>query len=184
MPTTPEATVRPLLRVEYDALAEMGYFGDKEPIELLEGQLVAKEQEGDRHASVQRRLLRWSFEAVPAEEAEIGAGNPIGATPTSSPEPDVSFFPPLTYRGTHPTTATLLIEVSDSSPRKDRILKVRIYAQAGIPEYWIVDLVHDEVTVHREPSGDGYATVTRHSDGVLHPLLHPQLAVDVRALLA
>lgn len=178
--------IRPLRRVEYDLLGQMGCFGDDDtaPIELLEGQLVAREKQGDRHATVQRRLVRQAVEAVPASEAEIGAANPIAATDTSEPEPDVALFPPGTYRGEHPRSATLLIEVSDSSLRKDLILKARIYAQAGIPEYWVVDLVHDQVVVHRQPTDQGYAEVARHRSGILRPTRHPQLAVDLGALFA
>ncbi len=178
--------VRPLLRVEYDALVEQGFFADDddEHIELLEGQLVAREKEGDDHARTQRSLLRTLFEAVPATEADIGAGNPLGATDTSEPEPDVSLFPPVTYRGSHPTTATLVIEVSNTSLRRDLGLKARIYAQAGIVEYWVVDVVHRVVVVHRDPAPTGYSDVTRHSDGELRPLRHPQAVVDLDRLLA
>jgi len=107
----------------------------------------------------------------------------IGVTATSEPEPDVALFPPGGYRGSgHPTTATLLIEVSNSSLRRDLILKARIYAQGGVPDYWVVDLVHREVVVHRSPTPDGYAEVTRHREGSITSLHHPGLAVDLAAL--
>jgi Uma2 family endonuclease len=73
--------------------------------------------------------------------------------------------------------------VSLSSLRRDRIVKQRIYAQADVADYWIVDLRHDVVIVHRDPSDDGYRTVTHHDDGVLSPLHHPTVQLDVRALL-
>lgn len=178
--------VRPLRRVEYDALVEQGFFADDddEHIELLEGQLVAREKEGDDHARTQRALIRTFIEAVPASEADIGAGNPLGATDTSEPEPDVSLFPPSTDRGSHPTTASLVIEVSNTSLRRHLVLKARIYAQAGIPDYWVVDLVHRAVVVHRGPTPSGYSDVTTHADGELRPLRHPQVSVDVGHLLA
>jgi len=186
--TVPEDQVCPLMRKEYDALVELGYFDSEEDdsIELLEGVLVAKDKEGDDHATTQRRLLRYIFDAVPATEAEIGAGNPIGATPTSEPEPDVALFPPAVprYRRGHPTSATLLIEVSHTSLRRDLILKARIYAQGVVPDYWVVDLVHREVVVHRSPTPDGYAEVTRHREDALTPLHHPGLTVDLAALFA
>lgn len=185
METVPQYQVRPLMRKEYDALGELGYFDseDDDAIELLEGVLVAREKEGDDHATTQRRLLRWVFDSVPATEADVGAGNPIGVTATSEPEPDVALFPPGGYRGSgHPTTATLLIEVSNSSLRRDLILKARIYAQGGVPDYWVVDLVHREVVVHRSPTPDGYAEVTRHREGSITSLHHPGLAVDLAAL--
>jgi len=130
-----DSRVRPLRRAEYDALVEMGLLGEDEPIELLEGQLVAHEPEGEPHAAMQRRLLRLFFDALPATEAEIGAGNPFAATETSEPEPDVALFPPGAYRGSHPTSATLLIEVAHTSRRRDLVLKARIYAQSGVGEF-------------------------------------------------
>lgn len=182
--TVAESDIRPLRRAEYDALVGMGLLGEDEPIELLEGQLVAREPEGEPHAAMQRLLLRLFFDALPATEAEIGAGNPFAATETSEPEPDVALFPPGTYRGSHPTTATLLIEVAHTSRRRDLVLKARIYAQSGVGEYWVVDLANDEVVVHRRPTRTGYTDVTRHREGVLRPLRHPQVGVDLRALFA
>lgn len=185
MSAAPDSTdvVRPLYRVEYDALVEQGFLVD-EPIELIEGRLLARSPEGDRHASVLRRLTRLVFDAIPADEGDIGVGNPIALSDLSEPEPDVSVFPPAAvYRAGHPSTATLLIEVSMSSLRRDRIVKQRIYAQAGITDYWIVDLRHDVVIVHRDPADDGYRTVTQHSDGMLRSLHHPALRIDVGELL-
>jgi Uma2 family endonuclease len=175
--------VRPLRRVEYDVLVEVGLLVD-ELIELIEGQLLARSPEGDRHALVIRRLNRLLIEAIPASEGDIGVGNPIALSDVSEPEPDFSVFPPASgYRGHHPTTATLLIEVSYSSLRRDSTLKRRIYADAGIAEYWIVDLRHNLVVVHRDPVDGAYQSTSRHSSGELGALHHQALRVDVAALL-
>jgi Uma2 family endonuclease len=177
-------TTRPLYRVEYDALVEQGYLDD-EGVELLEGALVYASEEGTDHAVIIRRLLRILFDAIPPSEGEIGAGNPIAATDLSEPEPDVSVFPPGgAYRTHHPTQASLLIEVSNASLRRDLTVKARIYAQAQVPDYWVVDVVKRRVIVHRDPQSDGYADVTRHRDGVLHPLRHPAVEVDVMPLFS
>jgi Uma2 family endonuclease len=133
--TQPGGAVRPLYRAEYDALVEQGFLVD-EPIELIEGQLLARSPEGDRHASVIRELNRLLVEAIPATEGDIGVGNPIALSDLSEPEPDLAVFPPPDgYQGQHPSTATLLIEVAHSSLRRDRTLKRRIYAAAGVAEY-------------------------------------------------
>lgn len=188
MPESTEATpapprrIRPLARVEYDALVEQGFLHG-EPIELIEGQLIARSPEGELHSGTVRRLLRLLIEAIAAEEAEIGSGNPIALSDLSEPEPDIAVFPPGTYRGHHPTTATLLVEVSCSSVRWDLNGKSLLYAGADIPEYWVVDLVAHRIVCHRDPAPDGYATVTTHRDGVLRPLHHPQAEIDVGTLL-
>jgi hypothetical protein len=77
-----------------------------------------------------RRLARVLFDAIPPSEGEIGADNPIAATDLSEPEPDLSVFPPGgAYRIHHPTQASLLIEVSNTSLRRDLTVKARIYAR-------------------------------------------------------
>lgn len=175
--------VRPLYRVEYDALVAQGFLVD-EPVELIDGRLLARSPEGDRHSTVIRRLNRLFVEAIAADEGDIGVGNPIALSDLSEPEPDLAVFPPAAvYRAGHPSTATLVIEVSRSSLRRDRTVKRRLYAQAGIPEYWIVDLVHDVLIVHRNLCGDEYGTITRHDRGEVAPHLHPGLRVDVDDLL-
>jgi Uma2 family endonuclease len=175
---------RPLRRAEYDTLVAQGFL-EGEGVELLEGAVVYASEEGPDHASVVRRLLRTLFEAIPATEGEIGAGNPLAATDLSEPEPDIAVFPPgYGYRGRHPHTASLVVEVSATSLRRDLAIKTRIYAQAGIADYWVVDLVNRRVVVHRDPCDDGYADVTRHRDGRLRPLHHPAVGVDVVTLFA
>jgi Uma2 family endonuclease len=181
--TQPGGAVRPLYRAEYDALVEQGFLVD-EPIELIEGQLLARSPEGDRHASVIRQLNRLLVEAIPATEGDIGVGNPIALSDLSEPEPDLAVFPaPDGYQGQHPSTATLLIEVAHSSLRRDRTLKRRIYAAAGVAEYWIVDLRNNVVIVHRDPVGGTYGSVSRHDRGELRPLHHRAFCVDVTDLL-
>ena len=179
--TADQLPTRPLYRVEYEALARQGFFAD-EKVELLEGQLVANDDEGEPHAQTQRRLLRAAFEAISGQEGEIGAGNPIALSDTSEPEPDVAVYLPGTCRGHHPRTATLLIEVSHTSLRRDRTLKARLYAEAGVPEYWLVDLVHDQVIVHREPVDGAYRAVEAIREGRVRALRHPALVVDVETL--
>ncbi|MBW3603904.1 MAG: Uma2 family endonuclease [Actinobacteria bacterium] len=185
MSAPPEMTdvVRPLYRVEYDALVEQGFLVD-EPVELLEGRLLAASPEGDRHATVIRRLTRLLVEAIPADEGDIGVGNPIALSDLSEPEPDLAVFPPASgYRAGHPSTATLLIEVSRSSLRRDRTLKRRIYAQAGVPDYWIVDLQNDVLSVHRDPADVDFRSVTHLQRGDVRPLHHPRLRIAVGELL-
>jgi Uma2 family endonuclease len=181
---TPKLPTRPLRRVEYEALVEQGFLED-EGVELLEGAVVYASEEGTDHAAIIRWLLRTLFEAIPASEGEIGASNPIAATDLSEPEPDLAVFPPSgAYRSRHPTTASLLIEVSNTSLRRDLAIKARIYAQAQVPDYWVVDVVNRRVIVHRDPRPDGYADVTRHRDGVLRPLHHAAVEIAVKGLFA
>lgn len=175
---------RPLYRTEYEALGALGFFDD-EKVELLDGQVVLAAEEGSTHGAVYRRLARILIEAIPAAEGEVGVGNPLSLSNLSSPQPDFMVVPPSDfYREAHPTTASLVIEVAKASRRLDLGFKAVLYAAAGIPEYWVVDLVRDEIVVHREPAVKTWESITRHRDGVVRALRHPAVAVDVRALLA
>lgn len=174
---------RPLYRTEYEALGAMGFFED-ERVELLDGQIVLAAEEGPAHSGVYRRLARILFDAIPAAQGEVGVGNPISLSDLSSPQPDFMVIAPSdAYIQTHPTTASLVIEVANASRRLDLGLKAVLYAAAGIPDYWVVDLVRDEIVVHREPAVKTWKSITRHREGVVTALHHPAVAVDVKALL-
>ncbi|MGQ0464092.1 MAG: Uma2 family endonuclease [Sporichthyaceae bacterium] len=153
---------RPLRREEYDRLVEMGVFVD-EKLELVEGRLVLMSPEGARHAKVVARIHRALLLALDGR-AIIRTGAPLAVSDTSSPEPDVAAVPVDEGPG-HPTTAFLVVEVSDSSLRKDSFIKPPLYAGAAVPEYWIVDLVADAVRVLRDPVEGGYASAASYGAG-------------------
>jgi Uma2 family endonuclease len=174
---------RPLYRREYEALGAQGFFAD-EAVELLDGRIVLAAKEGPDHAGVNSRLTRILVEGIPAHEGEVRVGNPLGISELSMPEPDFAVVEQRpSYRAAHPTTASLVIEVARSSRRTDLGLKAVLYAAAGISDYWVVDLVHNEIVVHREPSATSFGSVTRHAAGVVRALHHPGVAVDVADLL-
>jgi Uma2 family endonuclease len=94
------------------------------------------------------------------DRAAIRVQMPFAAGDLSLPEPDVAVVPPGDYETAHPAQALLVIEVADSSLRKDRRLKVEIDARAGVPEYWVVGLVDGLVEVYTEPTDGAYRRVT------------------------
>lgn len=170
-------------RHEYEALGALGFFDD-ERVELLDGQVVLAAEEGPSHGGVYRRLNRILIEAIPAEEGEVGVGNPLSLSDLSSPQPDFMVVPPSdAYRAAHPTTASLVIEVANASRRLDLGFKAVLYAAAGIPEYWVVDLVREEIVVHRDSAVKTWESITRHRRGLVRALRHPAVAVDVKVLL-
>ncbi len=163
---------RRLMRTEYDQLVELGAF-HREPIELLRGQLVTMSPEGLQHTDVGHWLFKRLVRAFGDDEFEVRYSAPFGANEDSEPEPDVFVGPPAQpARFAHPSEALLLIEVSDSSIRKDRIVKRALYAEVGVPEYWIIDITSGVpiVEVYTDPTPTGYATMTKHRDGeVIRP---------------
>ena len=155
--------IRPLRRVEYDRLVELGVFED-ERIELLRGALVEMSPQGAPHSDCAAVLVEMLIRRL-GERAHVRAHSPFAATEDSEPEPDVAVYPPRRYAGGHPQTAHLLIEVADSSLRKDRGIKSEIYAEAGVPEYWIVDLGRGTVEVRSAPQEGHYTRTVTYGRG-------------------
>ncbi|HEY3355853.1 MAG TPA: Uma2 family endonuclease [Polyangia bacterium] len=160
--------VRPLERAWYDRRVELGAFQD-ERLELLEGRIIMMSPQGTAHARAVRRLTMRLAPAL-AGRAEVLVQLPLAVSDLSEPEPDLCVVPPGEYLEDHPCQAWLVVEVADSSLDLDR-LKARLYAAAGVPEYWIVNLRERVVEVHREPRDTAYATVTRRDDREILTLL-------------
>jgi Uma2 family endonuclease len=156
--------IRPLRRVEYDRLVELGVFGKDDKIELLRGALVEMSPQGSQHADCAGVLMTLLIRML-GDRASVRAHSPFAATEDSEPEPDVGVYPPRRYAGAHPKTAFLVVEVAESSLRKDRGLKSEIYAENGVPEYWIVDLVHGAVEVRTAPSDGHYTRMVTYRRG-------------------
>jgi Uma2 family endonuclease len=152
--------LRPLRRVEYDRLVDQGAFDD-EKIELIEGSLVQMSPEGADHAWVIQQLNELLTRALP-DGLKVRVTAPWAASERSEPEPDIAVVPAANYRHAHPSEARLLVEVSRTSRRKDLGVKARVYAAAGVPEYWVVDLAKGVVVRHAQPAPTGYGEITVH----------------------
>jgi Uma2 family endonuclease len=158
----PPENIRPLSRAEYDRMVALGWFED-ERIELLHGVLVTMSPIGPRHVSLTRRLNRLLMQAI-GERADVQIQGPLALTADSEPEPDVALIP-FGYDDELPPTAFLVIEVADSSLSKDRGVKARLYAIAGIPEYWIVNVADRAVEVYRDARDGAYRDVLVYRSG-------------------
>lgn len=149
---------------EYHRMIDAGILGKRDRVELIRGEIVHMTPIGLRHSAsvaflIQRLVMRL------ADGALLWPGLPLMILPDSEPEPDIVLVKPREdfYRSALPQPADvlLLIEVSDSSLRYDRTVKRTLCAEAGIAEYWIVNLQQDGVEVHRQPHRDGYQHVER-----------------------
>jgi Uma2 family endonuclease len=132
------------------------------------------------------RLNRWLVRGLPGDAHTVRIGSPVTMRPLSEPQPDFAVVDAGDSTWTaHPERAHLLVEVSMSSLRKDRVRKARIYAEHSIPRYWIVDLVHLCVLVHTDPGPEGYGSVeTVRPPALLDPGTCGLPPVDLGALLA
>ena len=173
--------VRPIKRSEYDRMVELGLFQD-ERVELLRGVLVKLSPQLAPHASTIRKLTHLLMEQLRGR-FELIIQSPLALSDDSEPEPDLAVVPLGDYDTEHPRTALLVIEVSDSTLRKDRG-KAAIYASAGIGEYWIVNLGARTVEVHASPDGDRYAEVrTLRATEVLRPAAINEVSIAISEIL-
>jgi Uma2 family endonuclease len=154
-PTTPEEPVLPLTVEAYHALLKAGIIQDGDPIELLEGFLVPKMTKGPRHERA-RRVLRRLLEQIISDDFFVDEQGAFTTT-TSEPEPDVFVVRGIVedYANRHasPEELPLIAEIAHASVSRDRNWKKRIYASAGIANYWLVNLVDECIEVSMQPSG-------------------------------
>lgn len=164
-------------RDEYERMVGAGVLGPEDKVELIDGEILVVSPEGPRHAST-IDLARRALERVFPAAYFVRPGHPLAADDASLPEPDLLVVPgdPANYLDRHPGSedAVLVVEVSNSSLPFDLDRKLRLYARAGVPEYWVIDLVNRCVHVHEDPLGDAFRRVTRIAPpGVLQPLRAP-----------
>jgi len=186
------ARTRRWTRQEYDRLVELGVLHEDEPIELIAGELIVAEPKGSPHETavgLTEEALRDAF--GPHWVVRVGA--PVALDNESEPEPDLAVVPGRwrDYREAHPSRPALVVEVAESSLTFDRNVKGSLYARAGVPDYWIVNLVDRALEVHRAPIRDAAAPFGwRYSsvrvlgpDAGEFPLARPAACVAVADLL-
>jgi Uma2 family endonuclease len=179
-------------RVEYERLVDLGVFEPGERLELLDGLLAVREPQGSRHAAGIRRVVEALRRAL-GEAWQIDSQLPIALDDDSEPEPDVSVVArdSAAYRHGHPSRPVLVVEVAESSYEVDRHYKMSLYARAGVPEYWIVDVARDRLEVHRDPVASSEATLgwaysrveILSRSGTVRTLLAPERPIRVEHLL-
>lgn len=172
---------------EYYRMAEVGLLSPQARVELIEGVIIDMAPIGSLHASIIDALTRYFVQAI-GDKAVVGIQRPVRLSKTSEPQPDVSIFRPRAdfYRNSHPTAADLLlvIEVSDTTLRFDLNDKRALYAQHGIPEYWVIDTQGRQLHCLREPSGDDYRSTTVFGVGQVASMAAlPDVAVNLAQLL-
>jgi Uma2 family endonuclease len=173
---------RALRRVEYEKLVLDGAFED-ERVELLYGTVVQMSPIGPRHSARASVLAERLIRAL-GDRAHVRVQFPFVASDISEPQPDIAVVPRQDYLEAHPTEAWLIVEVAESSLRKDRGPKARLYAECGVEEYWILDLEGRVVEVHRDPIEGRYASVTtRRGDDIVELLRFPDVSMTARDLV-
>ncbi len=174
-------------REQYYQLETLGYFEGKR-VERIRGEIVEMSPIGWLHV-VSTTKTAAVLSAVFQSVGWVSQGNPI-PTDDSDPQPDVMVVPGrIADYSDHPTTALLIVEVSDSTLIRDTTIKAELYASAKIAEFWVVDLEHRQLLVFRDPtpiSDGGHSYRTQQVFGTndnVSPLMMPSATVRVADLL-
>ncbi|NEQ41127.1 MAG: Uma2 family endonuclease [Okeania sp. SIO3I5] len=147
---------------QYDKMLEAGIFTGNERVELIRGEIIKMSPMGIRHPACVKRLNKLFFLRL-GEAVTVGIQDPVRLNNTSEPQPDVSLLQerPDFYetQKPQPENVFLLIEVSDTTIKYDREIKVPLYAENNIVEVWLVNLTEECLEVYRQPRANGYEIV-------------------------
>jgi len=149
-------------------MAETGILAEDTRVELVDGEVVEMSPIGSRHQAVVNRLNRL-FMNFAAGDYIVSPQGPVKLDEHNEPQPDLALlkFREDFYERGHPGPgdSLLLVEVSESSLEYDRSVKLPLYAGAGIPEVWVVDLASDEIETHSTPQHGTYSLTRRYHRG-------------------
>ncbi|HUG85454.1 MAG TPA: Uma2 family endonuclease [Euzebya sp.] len=155
--------VRGVTRTQYEALVGMGFFDDQR-VELLRGMIVEMQPvDGPHGLAVQ--WLNMRFARRLAEELHVRVQSSFAASDDSVPQPDLAVvradWPYVDSTAPNPQRSMLVIEVANSSLRRDLRVKAGIYAEAEVDVYWVIDMVARQVVVHRKRVEGAYTDIER-----------------------
>ncbi len=176
-------------QTEFVRMMELGLL-DGQRLELVDGDLIDKMGQNPPHATAIQRLTRWLAKTFGLDL--VRAQLPIQVAGTDReftlPEPDFAVVreDKADYANRHPsgTELLLVVEIADSSIQIDRTVKPSLYARAGIPEYWVLDIPGQRMIVHRHPAQGEYTDIgVVDAMGSMAPESMPTQTVSVQSLL-
>lgn len=146
---------------DYHRMGEAGLF-DGQQVELIYGKIIDMSPSKSTHASMIVKLTKLLSKLL-EEEILLSVQNPLHIDEHSEPEPDLMVLKPSDnyYEKAHPMPkdTLLIVEVADTSLEKDQKVKLPLYAEANIPEVWIVNLKDNQLEQYQEPSPRGYSNI-------------------------
>ncbi|AFY75680.1 MAG: Uma2 family endonuclease [Hydrococcus sp. C42_A2020_068] len=171
---------------EYHRMIAAGILTDRR-VELLKGEIVEMPPEGESHAYFSTEAAEYLIRLL-GDRAMVRASKPITLPNDSEPEPDLAIVQRLgrEYLEHHPYPENIfwLIEYSDSSLEKDLETKSKVYAEANILEYWVVNLKKRQLIVFRDPQDGEYGSKSTLTGGTVYPLAFPNVAVSVNSIVS
>jgi Uma2 family endonuclease len=150
-------------REEYHRMAEVGILKPTDRVELIRGEIVEMSPPGRRHVAFVNNLNQLLVTRL-AGRAIVSVQNPVVLADDTEPQPDLAVVRrrAVSYKEAEiADDVLLLIEVAESSLAYDRSTKLRLYAEARVAEYWVVDGAAERIEVHRTPEAGGYRDVSR-----------------------
>lgn len=184
------STVASFTLEQYERMVEAGAFDGRlrQHVEFIRGEIREMNPIGSYHAQVLGDLTDWSYDVTPREEIAIRVQTTLRIpNSNSAPEPDLLWVKRRKYSRKHPEPADvlLIVEVAESSLAEDRGEKLELYAEAGIVEYWIANLVDRTIEVYRQPTGSAYPPPQVFGPGqVVTPLATPAARLAVSDIFA
>lgn len=172
---------------EYQRMGQLGILSEGDRVELIDGEIVAMTPIGPRHCASVDRANR-AFVTTAGLTAIVRIQGSVRLSFYTEPEPDVVLLRPRAdfYWSAHPgpSDILLIVEIADSSIDYDREVKMPLYAQSGVPEYWIADLNEGELLCYASLRDGAYQSLRRHGYGeTVAPELLPECWVSVNDLL-
>ena len=175
--------VHPLTVDDLAAMVDAGILGEDDRVELLDGVLVEMSPQGSPHARASHASTMLLVPIAARRGLEVSPQCPLDVgNPVSQPEPDLAVVPVGDW-DTYPAKALLVVEVSVTSRKVDLGRKAAIYAAAGIPDYWVLDLADRRLVVHRAPVEDRYTDIVVLTDADEVSADRLRLSVAVAELL-
>lgn len=176
-----ETSRRRFTAMEFERMAEAGIFGPEERVELIDGEILEMSPIGPGHGSCVTNATKKLILGV-GDRAVVWIASSAHMALHSMPQPDLALLQPRSYWTANPRArdVMLIVEVADSSLRFDRTRKLRLYAEAGIPEYWVASVAGEWIEVCRSPQGSAYRDVRRaQRTETIAPLAFPDVVIPL-----
>jgi Uma2 family endonuclease len=173
---------------EYHRMAELGILDANERTELIAGQIILMVAKGTPHV-LTLRILASELETLLSNQAVfISTQDPIHLNNSSEPEPDLAIVKctAFDYAAQHPQPQDicLIVEVADSTLKYDCEVKDKLYAQANITDYWVIDIPHRQVHIFRDPTPVGYTShLILTEPQTVSPLAAPDVVLSITSIL-
>ena len=173
---------------DYHRMSELGILDPNERTELITGQIVLKAAKGTHHVLTLQLLATALDKLLSQQPVFVSTQDPIHLDNYSEPEPDIIIAQGtvLNYADHHPYPSEihLVVEVADSTLKQDCEIKDKLYAQAGIADYWVIDLKNRQIHIFRNPTTTGYTSHLILSEpSEISPLAFPHITLSLTAIL-